>query len=193
MANHHLLQATLINYNLTDLVAPQRLLFPDAPNSVKKLGKPTSRAEYQPWSLIQIVELIVWLPLNLIPGFGVPAYLIITGSRLGKLSHYRWYKLRGLNRHERKQEIRTRLWDYTWFGTVAMLLELVPVLSFFFLLTTTAGSALWVAKMEKEMRGEDPEARAEEGNAGLAEPEAAPHVAAIEGDEPPPPYTDNPV
>lgn len=145
-------QATLINFGLTDLIAPHRILFLDAPNSVKMLGKPTSRAEYQPWSLIQIVELVFFLPLNLIPYVGTPAFIVITGARLGKLSHYRWYKLRGLDRHQRKKEIRDRTWEYTWFGTVAMILELVPIFNFFFLLTTTAGSAIWVAKMERDGR-----------------------------------------
>ena len=143
-------QATLIDSGLTDLVAPHRILFPDAPNSVKMLGKPTSRAEYQPWSFVQIVELIVFLPLNLIPYVGTPAFIIITGARLGKLSHYRWFKLRGLDRQERKKELSDRVWDYIWFGTIAMILELIPILSFFFLLTSTVGSALWVADLEKQ-------------------------------------------
>ncbi len=116
------------------------------------LGKPTSRAEYQPWSLVQIVELIVFLPLNLIPYVGTPAFLLITGARLGKLAHYRWFKLRGLDRKQIKQELRDRSWEYTWFGTVAMILELIPILSFFFLLTTSTGSALWVSKMETKAR-----------------------------------------
>jgi len=151
-SNIVVLQAILINCGLVDLVAPQRVLFLDAPNSVKMLGKPTSRAEYQPWSLVQIVELIFFLPLNLIPYVGCPAFIMITGSRVGKLSHHRWYKLRGLNKKEIKQELSLRAWEYTWFGTVAMILELIPILSFFFLLTTTAGSALWVAKMEERSR-----------------------------------------
>lgn len=170
--------ATLINEDLEGLVAPHRLLFPDAPNSVKKLGKPTSAAVYQPWSLIQIIELIICLPLNFIPYVGTPAFIIITGARLGTFAHYRWFELRGLDKRERKVAIRNRSWDYTWFGTVAMILGLIPVLSFFFLVTSTAGSALWAAKLERQMRrppatsGEAPE----------------PHP-----DEPPPPYVDNPV
>ena len=146
-------QATLINYGFIDLIAPHRLLFLDAPDSVKKLGKPTTPAAYQPWSITQMVELIVFLPLNLIPVVGVPTFIMITGTRLGKLSQYRWYKLRGLDRQERKREIRTRTWDYVWFGTVAMILELIPILSLFFLLTTTAGSAMWAARLEEERRG----------------------------------------
>ncbi|KAI0449949.1 hypothetical protein F5B21DRAFT_27071 [Xylaria acuta] len=172
-------QATLINEDLEHLVAPHRVLFPDAPNSVKKLGKPTSAAVYQPWSLIQIVELLVCLPLNLIPYFGTPAFLIITGARLGTFAHYRWFELRGLNKKERKLAIRNRSWEYTWFGTIAMILELIPILSFFFLVTSTAGSALWAAKLEQQVR---------------LSPEAPGEVPEQDPDEPPPPpYVDNPV
>ncbi|CAJ2508520.1 Uu.00g135460.m01.CDS01 [Anthostomella pinea] len=174
--------ATLLNEHLEDLVAPHRLLFPDAPNSVKKLGKPTTAAAYQPWSLIQIVELIFFLPLNLIPYVGTPAFILITGARLGTFAHYRWFELRGLTKKEQKQEIRTRMWEYTWFGTVAMLLQLVPILSFFFLLTSTAGSALWTVKLEKQMR------------APTAAPgEEAAETPEIHPDGPPPPYVDYPV
>lgn len=177
-------QATLLDNGLDSLVAPHRLLFPDAANSVKKLGKPTSAAVYQPWSLIQIVELIVFLPLNLIPYVGTPAFIIITGARLGTFAHYRWFDLRGLSKKERKNEISSRMWDYTWFGTIAMLLELVPILSLFFLLTSTSGAALWTIKLEKQAR-EQPV---------LAVPAAAPvNSQEHDPDEPPPPYVDNPV
>ncbi|KAK7729821.1 hypothetical protein SLS53_009189 [Cytospora paraplurivora] len=189
--------ATLIDHGLIDLVAPHRLLFPDAPNSVKMLGKPTSHAEYAPWSFIQIIELVVYLPLNFIPVVGAPAYIIITGARLGKLSHYRWYKLRGLRRHEMKVEEKKYSWEFVWFGTIAMILELVPLLAFFFLLTTTAGCALWVAKLEKEARGWDVESRAEEGRAQAQSPdaqiepeEASESAQATLDDEAPPPYSD---
>ncbi|KAK0649331.1 hypothetical protein B0T16DRAFT_324249 [Cercophora newfieldiana] len=144
--------ATLIDKGHTDLVAPQRILFFDAPNPVKMLGKPTTRAEYQPWSMVQIVELIFFLPLNLIPIVGTPAFIMITGARLGKLSHHRWFKLRGLDKKATKKELSIRGWEYLWFGTVAMIFELCPILNFFFLLTSTAGAALWVAKLEDRAR-----------------------------------------
>ncbi|KAK2610291.1 hypothetical protein N8I77_003738 [Diaporthe amygdali] len=187
--------ATLIDHGLVDLVAPHRLLFPDAPNSVKMLGKPTSRAEYSPWSFTQIFELVVCLPLTFIPVVGAPAYIIITGTRLGKLSHHRWFKLRGLSRRERKEEAKKYSWDYVWFGTMAMILELVPLLSFFFLLTTTAGCGLWVSKLENKTRGRPREegARAEEGRAGPPEASERTEVAEEERDEPPPPYSDDPI
>ncbi|PHH88189.1 hypothetical protein CDD83_7863 [Cordyceps sp. RAO-2017] len=147
-----LFDATLIKLGLRDLVSPHRVLHDHASDAVKMLGKPTSPAVYQPWSIIQIVELVVFLPLNFVPVVGTPAFIIITGTRLGKLSQYRWFQLRGLSKHERNDEIRDRTWDYVWFGTVAMILELIPVLSFFFLLTTTAGSAIWAARFEADKR-----------------------------------------
>jgi uncharacterized protein involved in cysteine biosynthesis len=129
------------------------------------LGKPTRGAEYAPFSFKQIAELIACLPLNLIPVVGPPAFIVITGTRVGKLSHHRWYKLRGLGRKDIKLETKSRSWEYIWFGTVAMVLELIPVLSFFFLLTTAAGSALWVAKME--MKNEE-QASEEQQDPGAA-------------------------
>lgn len=139
------------------------------------LGKPTSSAIYTPWSVIQILELVVFLPLNLIPWFGTPAFIIITGTRLGKLSHYRWFQLKGFSKEEKKMEARKLVWDDIWFGTVAMILELIPILSFFFLLTTTTGAAIWTARIEEEKRQRLENERNPDGRAGV---------------EPPPPYTD---
>ncbi|KAL7929400.1 hypothetical protein V8C35DRAFT_315535 [Trichoderma chlorosporum] len=146
--------ATIINLSLKDLVSPHRLLFEDAPDAVKMLGKPTSPATFNPWSTIQIVELVFFLPLNLIPYVGTFAFIVITGTRLGKLSHHRWFQLRGLSKAAQVAEIKALEWEYIFFGTVAMILELIPVFSFFFLLTTATGSAMWAADLEKSRRSE---------------------------------------
>ncbi|KAM0812052.1 hypothetical protein AB5N19_14369 [Seiridium cardinale] len=177
--------ATLIDQGLVDLLRPHRIIFPDAPTSVKMLGKPSTTAVFQPWSLVQIIELIICLPLNLIPYVGTPAFIIITGARLGTFAHYRWFELHGLSKKERKREISRRRWEYIWFGTVAMLLELVPILSFFFLLTSTTGSALWAAKLEYQAR-QPPATEPVGNNAGEAVDDDQP-------DAPPPPYSDDPV
>lgn len=120
-----------------------------------------------------MVELVVFLPLNLIPYVGTPAFIIITGTRLGKLSHYRWFQLRGLNKEQAKKESRALAWEYVWFGTVVMILELIPILSLFFLLTTSAGTAMWVARMEEERKRTA--------------------VEALVGEDVPPPYSDDAV
>ncbi|CAG8971529.1 hypothetical protein HYALB_00005425 [Hymenoscyphus albidus] len=166
--------ATLIREGQIDLVSPSRLLHHDAPTAVKMLGKPTTSAVYSPFSFRQIAEFILFLPLNLIPVIGVPFFLVLTGARAGPLHHWRWFKLRGLTKKERNKEIAKRKWKYTWFGTMALLLQLVPVFSMFFLLTSACGSALWVVKLEEQRR--------------LLE--EAPRLT---DDGAPPPYTDDPI
>lgn len=163
----------MIKLGWTELISPHRVLFPDAPTAVKMLGKPTTSAVYTPWSIIQILELVVFLPLNLIPWFGTPAFIIITGTRLGKLSHYRWFQLKGFSKEEKNREARRLVWDDIWFGTVAMILELIPILSFFFLLTSTTGAAIRTARIERERN-----------------PRIETETNTQEPDDPPPAYTD---
>ncbi len=108
-------QATLIREGLVDLVSPTRILLHDAPNAVKMLGKPTSSAVYSPFSFRQIAEFIIFLPLNLIPVIGTPFFLVLTGARAGPFHHWRYFKLLGLSKKERKEAVRRRGWKYTWY------------------------------------------------------------------------------
>jgi hypothetical protein len=82
------------------------------------LGKPTSTAVYSPFSFRQIAEFILFLPLNLIPVVGTPFFLVLTGARAGPFHHWRYFKLLGLTKKERKEAIRKRGWKYTWFVTL---------------------------------------------------------------------------
>lgn len=142
----------LVNEGHAELIASSRILNADGKDPVKQLGKPTMSAVYSPFSFRQIAEFILFLPLNLIPVAGTPMFLLLTGYRAGPLQHWRYFKLLDLTKKERNAFIKQRRLRYTWFGTVALLLQLVPVLSMLFLLTTAAGSALWVSKLERRRR-----------------------------------------
>lgn len=144
--------AVLINESYTDLIASSRILDPNGKNPVKQLGTPMTSAVYSPFSFQQIAEFIIFLPLNFVPVAGTPMFLILTGYRAGPLQHWRYFQLLEFTKKERNAFIKKRRLRYTWFGTVALLLQLVPVLSMLFLLTTAAGSALWVAKLEAKRR-----------------------------------------
>lgn len=146
--------AVLINEGLENFVATSRVLNPDQDDPVKQLGKPTKPAIYSPFSFRQIVEFIFLLPLNLIPIAGTPIFLVLTGYRAGPFHHWRYFKLLDLSKKERKIFVKRRQLRYTWFGMVALLLQLIPVLSMLFLLTTAAGSALWVVKLEEKRRAQ---------------------------------------
>lgn len=147
--------AVLIHKGFRDLVASSRILNPEAGDPVKELGKPTVSAVYSPFSLRQILEFIFLLPLNLIPIAGTPMFLILTGYRAGPFHHWRYFKLLGFTKKERKAFVKRRQLRYTWFGIVALLLQLIPVLSMLFLLTTAAGSALWVVELEHQRRARE--------------------------------------
>ena len=149
--------AVLIDQGLGDLVSQGRLLDPTAKNSVQKLGKPTTSAIYSPFSLRQIVEFVCLLPVNFIPFVGVPIFLVLTGYRAGPFHHWRYFKLRGFSKKERQAYVRNRQMKYTWLGMVTLSLQLIPVLSMFFLVTSAAGSGLWAAKMEHARRSRENE------------------------------------
>jgi len=144
--------AVLIDQGLADLVSAGRGLDTTARNSVQMLGKPTTSAIYSPLSFRQIVEFVLLLPVTFIPVVGVPIFLVLTGYRAGPFHHWRYFKLRGFSKKERQEYIRQRRLKYTWLGMVTLTLQLVPVLSMFFLITSAAGSGLWAANMEKARR-----------------------------------------
>ena len=153
--------AVLIQEGLEELVARRRVVLPtDAVadedggggggNPVGRLGEHMDKkgVVYAPFSLRQIVEFVVLLPLNLIPWVGVPAFVLLTGYRAGPLLHYRYYYLLGVDKAKKRELVGRRQLRYTWFGSVYLVLQLVPGLSMLFLLTTATGAALWVRDLE---------------------------------------------
>ena len=144
--------SVLINEGYEDLITGVRVINSEEEDPVKKLGKPQGGAIYAPFSLRQIVEFVVLLPLNFIPVGGTVAFVVLTGYRAGPLQHWRYFRLLDFNKKERNAFVKTRKLTYTWFGSVALMLQLVPGLSMLFLLTTAAGSALWAAQMERQRR-----------------------------------------
>ena len=144
--------AVLLHEGQGALVANGRILLPEGSNPVQQLGKPIGSAVYAPFSLRQIVEFVVFLPFNFVPVVGTPVFLLLTGYRGGPFHHWRYFRLLGLTKKERKEAVMKRKLRYTWFGTSALVLQLVPGLSMLFLLSTAAGAALWVVELERKKR-----------------------------------------
>lgn len=93
---------------------------------VKRLGAREKGATFAPFSIRQILELILFLPLNFIPFAGVPLFLLLTGYRAGPLLSWRYFALKGFTRKERNQFIKTkqRRFEYMWY-VIEPLLPLV--------------------------------------------------------------------
>jgi hypothetical protein len=104
----------LVNKGWDDLVATRRPVSIEGENPLKRLGRPTRSSVYGPFSLRQIVEFIILLPLNFIPFVGVPLFLILTGYRAGPLQHWRYFKLHDLDKKQRNAFVKRRRWQYTW-------------------------------------------------------------------------------
>ncbi|KAF1848372.1 uncharacterized protein K460DRAFT_308556 [Cucurbitaria berberidis CBS 394.84] len=163
--------AVLIYKGYEDLVRQHRPVAEDALNDpVRRLGKPTRSSVYAPFSFRQIAEFILLLPINFIPYVGVPVFLLLTGYRAGPLQHWRYFQLLGYDRKQRSAVIGRRRWQYTWYGTVYLFLQLVPPFSMFFLLTASVSSALWAVDLEKLRR--DQEARLIQAPQYTDEPDA---------------------
>jgi len=149
--------AVLIHEGFAELVSHRRVIIADGADPVKQLGPPTKSAIYSPFSFRLTLEFILFLPLAFIPLAGGPLYCLALGRRAGPFQHWRYFKLLGMSAKERAAFIKKRSWKYTWFGMVALLLQLIPVFSMLFLLTTAAGAAMWAAdlerKAERERRG----------------------------------------
>ncbi|KAF2268465.1 hypothetical protein CC78DRAFT_370281 [Lojkania enalia] len=148
--------AVLVHKGYDDLVREYRSVSEDSMNNpLQRLGRPTRSSVYGPFSVRQIAEFVVLLPLNFVPYVGVPLFLFLTGYRAGPLQHWRYFKLRGFDGKQRNAFIKRRRWEYTWYGAVYLLLQLVPGLSMFFLLTAAVSSALWAADMEDQRRRQE--------------------------------------
>lgn len=105
--------SVLLNEGHELLVGRSRVLHTDGETPVKMLGKPTTSAVYAPFSLRQIVEFIVLLPLNFIPVAGVPLFLLLTGYRAGPFHHWRYFQLLDMTKKQRKEYIKKRQLSYT--------------------------------------------------------------------------------
>ncbi|KAJ5908975.1 hypothetical protein N7495_001657 [Penicillium taxi] len=154
--------SVLVNEGHEELVLTSRVLYPDG-DPRTRLGTPTTSAVYSPFSLRQIIELIVLLPLHFIPVAGVPMFLVLTGYRAGPFQHWRYFQLMSYTKKQRKESVRRRQLQYTTFGTVALLLQLVPALSMMFLMTSAAGSAIWASELEKKRQLTAERPRQQEG------------------------------
>ena len=146
--------AVMVGEGYEHLVRNRRVVSEDIDESdpVKRLGARDKGATFAPFSFRQILEFVLFLPLNFVPFAGVPLFLLATGYRAGPLLNWRYYALKEFTKKERKEFIHTkkRKWEYMWFGAFYMLLQLVPVLSIFFLFTSAAGSALWSVRIERK-------------------------------------------
>ncbi|KAL9083167.1 MAG: hypothetical protein Q9159_005934 [Coniocarpon cinnabarinum] len=179
--------ATLVAEGQEHLLLKNRPVQPSSEGDPRqRLGRPTTSAVFAPFSFRQTIEFILLLPLTLIPWAGVPLFLWGTGYRAGPLLQYRYFVLKGFAKQEKREYIKNRRRSYTGFGITAITLQLVPMLSMAFLVTTAVGSAVWVTNMEREQapRSDGTSIQHDGGYGATQQPSRAPN-------EQPPPYSED--
>lgn len=142
-------------------------------NSMERLGKVATRP-FEEFNLQKaLLRSLLFLPLNLIPVIGTPAYVIIQGDRVGPVSHARYFQLKGWDYRKREEwvsKLRAAYLRYVFlfilwsglklkligganmldsFGVTSFMLEMVPFVSLVFTFTNTVGAALWAADLER--------------------------------------------
>ncbi|KAI5203977.1 hypothetical protein E4T39_03888 [Aureobasidium subglaciale] len=137
---------TLVAKGESELVAKERKVGRGG-DAIGRLGKIVSKpfAKFAPSAIIRYV---MYLPLNFIPVVGTAMFILLQGKTAGPAAHSRYFQLKGMSKASQEDFIAKRQGAYTGFGTVATLLELVPIVGIFFSFTNTCGAALWAADME---------------------------------------------
>ncbi|KAJ9113952.1 hypothetical protein QFC19_000148 [Naganishia cerealis] len=145
---------------------------------VTQLGRAITKPLSSKLSTDGIIRYVLTLPLNFIPVVGTVFFLgtfrsspfsrlaqrfidifyecgidILVGYnglKSGPSYHARYFQLKGWDAQKRREVIKKRRGAYTAFGTVAMALNLIPVVSVFFTLTSSVGAALWASDIENK-------------------------------------------
>jgi len=114
---------------------------------IAKLGK-LIKSPFEKFTPKALIRYVMYLPLNFIPVVGTVIFVLLQGRTRGNSVHTRYFQLKKWTRPQIDEWLKENTAPYTAFGTVATLLELVPIASILFSFTNTVGAALWAADIE---------------------------------------------
>ncbi|KAK9455168.1 hypothetical protein V1511DRAFT_510990 [Dipodascopsis uninucleata] len=95
---------------------------------------------------------VVLFPLKFIPFVGPFIHAIVHAVDIARARQMRWFQLKRFTPKEIRIYTRRLYGGYFAFGTVAGVLESIPILGLIFQFTNTTGAALWAAQMEGKLR-----------------------------------------
>ncbi|KAI0403537.1 hypothetical protein F4802DRAFT_570825 [Xylaria palmicola] len=138
---------TLVSRNSTGVVSEGRQL-KSGSDPIARLGK-ILKSPFSKFSPKALIRYVMYLPLNFIPVVGAVIFIVIQGRTRGKSVHGRYFQLKGWSSSQQQDWLQKHRGPYTTFGTIATLLEMIPVASMLFTFTNTVGAALWAADLEE--------------------------------------------
>lgn len=139
---------TLVARNATEIVSEGRQL-KSGNDPIGRLGK-IVKGPFKKFTPKALIRYIMYLPLNFIPVVGTVIFILLQGRTRGHFVHDRYFQLKGWSSYQQEDWLARHTGPYTTFGTIATLLEMIPLLSMFFAFTNTVGAALWAADIEQK-------------------------------------------
>ncbi|KAI0201822.1 hypothetical protein F4808DRAFT_99649 [Astrocystis sublimbata] len=137
---------TLVSKNATGIVSEGRQL-KSGNDPIARLGK-ILKNPFSKFTPKALVRYVMYLPLNFIPVVGTIIFVVVQGRTRGKSVHGRYFQLKGWSASQQRNWLEQHTGPYTTFGTIATLLEMIPIVSMFFTFTNAVGAALWAADIE---------------------------------------------
>jgi hypothetical protein len=97
-----------------DLVSHGRVVKPRGStiDAMARLGK-VIKTPFASLSPIAIFRRLIYLPLNLIPLVGPIIYLSLQARRYGPQAHARYFQLKGMNKRQREEWVKSHIPEYT--------------------------------------------------------------------------------
>ncbi|OTB12866.1 hypothetical protein K445DRAFT_320688 [Daldinia sp. EC12] len=138
---------TLVAKDAVGIVSEGRQL-KSGQDPIGRLGK-ILKNPFSKFTPNALVRYIMYLPLNFIPVVGTIIFIILQGRTRGNSVHGRYFQLKGWTPSQERDWLERHAGPYATFGTIATLLEMIPVASMFFAFTNTVGAALWAADIEQ--------------------------------------------
>ncbi|KND01507.1 uncharacterized protein SPPG_03305 [Spizellomyces punctatus DAOM BR117] len=135
-------------FNRTLVHCGQAALVARNPKKQSRIAKAAKRTMDR-FSPAAIARYLLTLPLNFIPVIGPLVFFILNGRRTGQAFHAQYFQLKGWTSDQVHSFIESQKGAYTAFGTLALLLQLIPFLGVVFTATSTVGAALWACDIEK--------------------------------------------
>ncbi|KAL7267028.1 hypothetical protein RUND412_010400 [Rhizina undulata] len=139
--------AVLLKEGLAPLVKTGREVKPGSGKMGKLSKKPLAEIGME-----GLFRYFLLLPLNFIPFLGTVVFIFVQGRKAGPSYHARYFQLKGWSAREQKAFVQQNKSAYMSFGAIAMLLQLIPIVSIFCSYTNTVGAALWAADIELNRR-----------------------------------------
>ncbi|KAI5917659.1 hypothetical protein F4810DRAFT_695553 [Camillea tinctor] len=139
---------TLVARNANEIVSEGRQL-KSGSDPIARLGK-ILKSPFSKFTPKALIRYVMYLPLNFIPVVGTVIFILIQGQTRGKSVHGRYFQLKRWSSSQQRDWLESHVGSYTTFGTIATVLEMIPILSIFFAFTNTVGAALWAADLEQK-------------------------------------------